>query len=91
MIYMPRPVTAIVLVRISLHRIGKNRLVMMMVSAGRLTISWTMSLLWSAKCDLITPSAGAMTAPAITVRREIERIVKVSFPFFLVIKDCVKD
>ena len=45
MIYMPRPVTAIVLVRISLHRSGKNRLVMMMVSAGRLTISWTMRLL----------------------------------------------
>lgn len=34
----------------------------------------------SQKWSLIIPKAGAMAAPAITVRRDMERIVQVSFP-----------
>ena len=33
------------------------------------------------KCSLMTPKAGAMAAPAITVRSDIDRIVSVSFLF----------
>ncbi len=33
------------------------------------------------KCSLITPKAGAIAAPAITVRSDIDRMVSVSFLF----------
>lgn len=51
-----------------------------MKSEGRVTMSCTVSLLQFEKWALITPRAGAMAAPAITVRREMESIVAVSFP-----------
>ena len=82
-IYSTSPVNARVRVRISLHNAGKKKLVMMMKSAGMLTISWTMMPLMSEKCSLMTPRAGAIAAPAMTVRREMERMVNVSTPEFL--------
>lgn len=46
--------------------------------AGRLTMSWMSSGFLPAKCALMTPSAGAMAAPAITVRSDMERMVAVT-------------
>ncbi len=50
----------------------------MIKSAGMLTINCISTLLYPLKCSWMTPNAGAMAAPAITVKREMERIVKVS-------------
>lgn len=81
-IYLHNPVMAGVLVLMIRQSDGKKKFVRMMKSAGRLTMSWTVRLLWPAKCSRMTPKAGAIAAPAITVRSEMERIVKVSLPVF---------
>ena len=52
----------------------------MMKRAGRLTISCSVIAGAEEKWSLITPRAGAIAAPAITVKSEMERMVKVSFP-----------
>ena len=56
----------------------KKMLVMMMKSAGKLTINWIRMSGASAKCCLMTASPGAMAAPAMTVSSDIERIVAVT-------------
>jgi hypothetical protein len=76
--YISRPVIASVLVFIKAHNLVKTRFVIMMKRAGIDTIICTTMSGFPAKCSLIVPSAGAMAAPAITVRREMERIVNVS-------------
>ena len=47
----------------------------MIKSAGRLTMSWISSGFLPAKWALMTPSAGAMAAPAMTVSKLMERMV----------------
>ena len=83
--YRESPASASVLVFIHRHRSGKTMLVRMINKAGRLTMSWISSGLCTSKCRLITPNAGAMAAPAMTVNRLMERMVKSSLLFFIII------
>ena len=55
----------------------------MMNSAGRLTISWISSGFLPEKWALMTPRAGAMAAPAMTVSRLMERMVNFNLPFMI--------
>ena len=73
--YKASPVSARVRVFINRQSQGKTRFVRMINSDGRLTISWISSGLRPSKWALMTPSAGAMAAPAMTVRRLMERMV----------------
>ena len=85
--YNIKPVRARVRVFIKRHSRGYSRLVRIMNSAGRLTMSWMSSGLRPKKLALMTPRAGAMAAPAITVKRLIERMVKSNLLF---IDYCIK-
>ena len=53
----------------------------MINSAGRLTINWINSGFRPSKWALMTPNAGAMAAPAMTVRKLMERMVYSSLRF----------
>jgi hypothetical protein len=60
------------------------KLVRNMKSAGMLIMSCTTVSGESEKCSLIVPRAGATAAPAITVRRDSDRIaVIIPFLFFV--------
>ncbi len=78
MMYKARPAMAISFDFMNWHKRGKHRLVMMMKSAGRLTMNCIRRSGLSAKCAFTAHRAGAMAAPAITVRRLRERIVNFS-------------
>lgn len=86
--YRTRPATAMLLVFATLHKSGKQRLVTMMKSAGRLTMNWIMRSGLPEKCAFTAQSAGAIAAPAITVKRLIERIVNVNRPEICLV--CIK-
>ena len=73
--YKESPASANARVFIRRQSQGKTRFVRMINNAGRLTMSWISSGFLPAKCALITPSAGAMAAPAITVSKLMERMV----------------
>jgi len=53
---------------------------MIINSAGMLTMNCTIICGEEAKCSLMIPRAGAIAAPAMTVRSDIDKIVYVSFP-----------
>lgn len=80
MMYSISPANANVLVLNKEQSFENVRFVRMMKRAGRLIISCTSISGSVEKWSLISPRAGKMAAPAITVRSEIERTVKVSLP-----------
>ena len=57
----------------------KQRVVKIIKSAGILTINLISNSDSEAKCSLIIPNAGAIAAPAITVNKEIDNTVAVTF------------